>query len=156
MNCSVYLCGMQPLNLPVFECDIQQNGDLKTIFDVLRKKHVVLTPEEWVRQNFVHYLINHLGYPKSLIKLERGHAYNTLQKRSDILVYSREGNAFMLIECKASNVKLGQNVFVQASVYNKTIRAPFLVVTNGMQHYCCRIDLENNSYKFLDQLPSFD
>lgn len=147
---------MDLLNLPEFECDIQQQNGITTIFDVLRKKHVVLTPEEWVRQNFVHYLIHHLKYPKSLIKLEKGHAFNTLRKRSDIIVFDRNGQAFMLIECKASHVKIEQKVFAQASVYNQTIKAKFLVVTNGMQHYCCQIDQESNSYQFLDQLPAYE
>jgi hypothetical protein len=147
---------MQPLNLPDFECDIQQNNGFTTIFDGLRKKYVVLTPEEWVRQNFVNYMVTHLKYPKSLIKLEKGHAFNTLKKRSDIIVYDREGAAFMLIECKASHVKIEQKVFVQASVYNKTVKAKYLVITNGMQHFCCRIDREANSYKFMDELPVFE
>lgn len=147
---------MQPLNLPDFECDIQQNNGFTTIFDGLRKKYVVLTPEEWVRQNFVNYMIAHLKYPKSLIKLEKGHAFNTLKKRSDIVVYDREGGAFMLVECKASHIKIEQKVFVQASVYNKTVNAKYLVITNGMQHFCCRIDRETNSYKFMDELPVFE
>ncbi len=146
---------MQELNLPNFDLDVHQKDGVATIFDVLRKKHVVLTPEEWVRQNFVHFLIHHLKYPKSLIKLERGHAFNTMKKRSDIIVFDRGGGAFMLIECKASHIKIEQKVFVQASVYNKTVKAKYLVVTNGLEHFCCSIDQERNSYSFLDQLPEF-
>lgn len=147
---------MQVLNLPECGLEIHEKDGIATVFDVLRKKHVVLTPEEWVRQHFVHYLIKHLNYPKSLIKLERGHAFNRLKKRSDIIVFDREGAPFMLVECKASHIKIEQKVFVQASIYNKTIKARYLVVTNGMQHFCCQIDLENGAYQFLDQLPSFD
>ena len=146
---------MQELNLPNFDLDVHHKDGVATIFDVLRKKHVVLTPEEWVRQNFVHFLIRHLNYPKSLIKLERGHAFNTMKKRSDIIVFDRGGCAFMLIECKASHIKIEQKVFVQASVYNKTVKAKYLVVTNGLEHFCCSIDQERNSYSFLDQLPEF-
>ena len=147
---------MQTLNLPECGLEIQEKDGITTVFDVLRKKHVVLTPEEWVRQHFVHYLIRHFNYPKSLIKLERGHAFNTLKKRSDIIVFDRAGAAFMLVECKASHIKIEQKVFVQASVYNKTIKARYLVVTNGLQHFCCKIDQENGAYQFLDQLPAFE
>lgn len=147
---------MHALNLPDFNCDIRKLNENTTIFDAIRKKHVVLTPEEWVRQHFVNYLIAHLNYPKSLIKLERGHSFNTLQKRSDIIIFSRSGAPYMLVECKASHIKIEQKVFIQASVYNKTIQAKFLVVTNGMQHFCCKIDNETNSYVFMDQLPKFE
>lgn len=147
---------MSSLNLPNFDWDIRENkGNATTIFDPLRKKHIVLTPEEWVRQHFVQYLVQHLMYPKSLIQLERGHAYNTLAKRTDILVYDREGAPFMLIECKASHIKIDEKVFRQASVYNKTLQAKYLVVTNGIQHYCCRIDHVKSSFTFMDELPVF-
>src|SRR5690606_23760328 len=118
---------MSSLNLPKFDWDIQENQGNATIFDPLRKKHITLTPEEWVRQHFVQYLIQHLKYPKSLIQLERGHAYNTLAKRTDILIYDRSGSPYMLVECKASHIKIDEKVFRQASVYNKTIQAKYLV-----------------------------
>lgn len=146
---------MHVLNLPEFDCDIRKSDESLTIFDTLRKKHVILTPEEWVRQHFVNYLVSHLDYPKSLIKLERGHSFNTLKKRSDIIVFDRTGIPYMLVECKASHIKIEQKVFVQASVYNKTIRAKYLVVSNGMQHFCWKVDPETNSYVFMDQLPEF-
>lgn len=146
---------MSSLNLPKFDWDIRENKGSTTIFDPLRKRHIVLTPEEWVRQHFVQYLIQHLKYPKSLIQLERGHAYNTLAKRTDILIYDRSGSPYMLVECKASHIKIDEKVFQQASVYNKTIQAKYLVVTNGIQHYCCSIDHANGNFKFLDELPAF-
>lgn len=146
---------MSSLNLPKFDWDIRENKGSATIFDPLRKKHIVLTPEEWVRQHFVQYLIQHLKYPKSLIQLERGHAYNTLAKRTDILVYDRSGSPFMLIECKASHIKIDEKVFQQASVYNKTIQAKYLVVTNGMQHFCCSIDHVNGKFDFMNELPIY-
>lgn len=147
---------MQPLNLPSFNWDIREGASTKTIFDPLRKKHIVLTPEEWVRQHFVQYLIQHLRYPRSLIQLERAHAYNTLIKRSDILVYDRMGKPYMLIECKASHIKIEEKAFRQASIYNKSVKAKYLVVTNGMQHFCCIIDHLNNSFKFMDRLPEYE
>ena len=147
---------MQSLNLPQFKWDIRKEAESTTIFDAIRKKHVILTPEEWVRQHFVHYLMSHLNYPKSLISMERGLAYNRLKKRTDILIYDRTGIPFMLVECKASHVKIDTNVFKQASVYNKTLKASYLVVTNGLQHFCCFIDHTNSSYKFIDQLPVFE
>lgn len=146
---------MSSLNLPKFDWDIQENQGNATIFDPLRKKHITLTPEEWVRQHFVQYLIQHLKYPKSLIQLERGHAYNTLAKRTDILVYDRSGSPFMLIECKASHIKIDEKVFRQASVYNKTIQAKYLVVTNGVQHFCCCIDHVNGKFDFMNELPIY-
>lgn len=146
---------MQALNLPDFKCDLRRMAENTTIFDTIRKKHVILTPEEWVRQHFVNYLVNHLFYPKSLIKLEGGLSFNSLKKRSDILVYDREGKPFMLVECKASHIKIEQKVFVQASVYNKTIKAKYIVVSNGMQHFCCEIDQDSNSYEFLQEIPTY-
>lgn len=146
---------MQALNLPDFDCDLRKMAENTTIFDSIRKKHLILTPEEWVRQHFVNYLVNHLDYPKSLIKLEGGLSFNSLKKRSDILVYNREGKPFMLIECKASHIKIEQKVFVQASVYNKSIKARYIVISNGMQHFCCEINQESNSYKFLQEIPVF-
>lgn len=146
---------MPVLNLPSFNWDIREGTRTMTIFDPLRKKHIVLTPEEWVRQHFVQYLIQHLGYPRSLIQLERAHAYNTLTKRTDILVYDRVGAPYMLIECKASHIKIEDKVFRQASVYNKSIKAKYLVVTNGIQHFCCVIDHLNNNFKFIDTLPKY-
>lgn len=147
---------MQTLNLPFFDWDIRQEATgVTTIFDPLRKKHIVLTPEEWVRQHFVQYLIKHLQYPQSLIQLERAHIYNTLSKRTDILVFDRLGKPYMLIECKASHIKIEDKVFRQVSVYNQSIKAKYLVVTNGMQHYCCAIDHASNSFKFMDQLPEY-
>lgn len=146
---------MQTLNLPQFDHVIKNEGEKTTIFDVIRKKHVVLTPEEWVRQHFIHFLISCYQYPKSLIRNEGGHAFNTLRKRTDILVYSRNAEPFMLVECKAAHVKIDQKVFRQASIYNKSIKAKYLVVTNGLTHFCCEIDHINSSYKFIPDLPAF-
>jgi hypothetical protein len=123
------------LNLP--EADLKlsrENGEIY-VYDRIRKKNILLTPEEWVRQHFIHYLIHTCNYPKSLFKIESGLQYNTLQKRSDIQVYSRQGTVFMLVECKSFSVTLNDNTLKQASTYNKTIDAEWLVITNGLNHY---------------------
>lgn len=127
---------MYKLNLPEFNLAIRKEGGKVLIFDMIRKKYVVLTPEEWVRQHFIHYLIEHLNYPKSLFRIEGSLTYNKLQKRSDIVIHTREGKPWMLIECKAPNIKLSQKAFNQVSVYNMTIGARYVAVTNGMVQYC--------------------
>ncbi|GJM61624.1 type I restriction enzyme HsdR N-terminal domain-containing protein [Persicobacter diffluens] len=144
---------MEKLNLPSFPFRIREDQGRKYIFDPLRKKEIVLTPEEWVRQHFIQYLINSMGYPASLIALETGLKYNRIQKRSDGLVFDRNGQPFMLIECKAPSVKLDQKVVQQAATYNQTLRAPYIVVTNGLSHGCLQCNAEG--IKWLAQLPDF-
>src|SRR4051812_7298038 len=131
---------MIALNLPEFEYKIREIEGKLYIFDVLRRKYVFLTPEEWVRQHFVHLLINEYQYPKSLLKNEGGLTYNRLTKRTDIVVYDREGKPFMVIECKGANIPISQSTFEQAAQYNHTLKAPYLTVTNGLQYYCVAID----------------
>jgi hypothetical protein len=127
---------MFKLNLPEFNIKVRKQDGKVWIFDVIRKKYIVLTPEEWVRQHFIHYLINEFNYPKSLFRIEGSLTYNKLQKRSDILIHTRTGKPWMLIECKAPNIKLTQKAFNQVSVYNMTIGAKYVAVTNGMIQYC--------------------
>lgn len=147
---------MVRLNLPPATFRYKELNGKKALFDILRKKFVVITPEEWVRQHFVHFLINYLNYPKSLIKVESGVNYNKLSGRSDVLVYDRTGKVFMLIECKAPNVEITNKVFEQASRYNLKYKAGYLVVTNGINHFCCSISHESGEYNYLDELPPFD
>ena len=116
----------------------------------------MLTPEEWVRQHFVNYLINELGYPKSLFKVESGLRFNKMQKRSDIVVHDRSGNPWMLIECKSPDIKLTQKAFNQIAVYNMTISARYLAVTNGMVHYCCLAGSSTQDPVFLESFPKFE
>ena len=146
---------MVPLNLPPCDFILKREGDKVYILDILRKKYLLLTPEEWVRQHFVHYLINDLDYPKSLIKIEGGLKFNALSKRSDIVVFSREGSPWMLIECKAPDVKLRQATIEQAATYNHTLRAKFLVITNGMTHICCEVDWIKGVTEQRQSLPQF-
>ncbi|MBC5994354.1 type I restriction enzyme HsdR N-terminal domain-containing protein [Pontibacter cellulosilyticus] len=146
---------MEALNLPPFDYKITKSGANYLIFDALRRKNVVLTPEEWVRQHFVHYLTGALGYPKSLISIERGTSYNTLQKRTDLCVYSNEGKPHLLVECKAAYVPITQDVVKQVSVYNQTLQAKYVVITNGLQHYCWQVDFETRRFEPLQEIPTF-
>lgn len=147
---------MHELNLPHYNFKIvNENGQLR-IFDAVRKKYVVLTPEEWVRQHFVQYLISEKKYPASLIAIEIGLKYNTLQKRADIVVYNKQAQPLLLVECKAANVKITQDVFHQAAIYNMQFKVEYMAVTNGLDHFFCKMDYQTNSYQFLSQLPDFE
>jgi predicted type IV restriction endonuclease len=146
---------MNRLNLPDYEFKLIKEGGKRMIRDVIRKKYVVLTPEEWVRQHFVNYLIHELKYPRSLFRVESGLKFNNMQKRSDIVVHDRTGNPWMLIECKSPDIKLTQKAFNQIAVYNMTIGARYLAVTNGMVHYCCEAGTTKQPPKFLESLPMF-
>lgn len=147
---------MVKLNLPSFNVQINRIDEKVSIFDVLRKRYVILTPEEWVRQHFLNYLIEHLGYPRALIKVEGGLTFNTLRKRSDIVVYNRQGQPWMVVECKAHDVRLNQRIIEQASTYNRTLKAKYIVITNGMAHICCEVDWSLNKTVVLAKLPDFD
>jgi len=147
---------MVALNLPPYEYTLKRDGDKVFILDVLRKKYLLLTPEEWVRQHFVHYLINELHYPKALMKIEGGLKFNALSKRTDIVIFSRSGEPWMLVECKAPDQKLRQATIEQAATYNHTLRARYIVITNGMSHICCEISWAAGITKQLQTLPEFD
>jgi hypothetical protein len=146
---------LTPLNLPPYPFKItDQNGQL-FLFDEIRKKEVVLTPEEWVRQHFVQYLINEKKYPRSLIRLEGGLTLNTKSKRSDIVIFNNRGEKILMVECKAPSVKITQKVFDQIARYNMVHRIELLAVTNGLQHYYCKIDFENNRFNFMEKLSDY-
>lgn len=147
---------LQPLELPPYPFKIiDKNGQL-TLFDELRKKHIIITPEEWVRQHFVQYLINQKKYPKTLIKLEGGLRMNGMAKRTDIVAFNPAGGKILMVECKAPSVAINQKVFDQIARYNMTHRVGLLAVSNGLQHYYCRIDFENGAYKFIEELPAYN
>ncbi|MBL0328516.1 MAG: type I restriction enzyme HsdR N-terminal domain-containing protein [Bacteroidetes bacterium] len=146
---------MQELNLPKYQFKLKEADGKIKIFDAFRKRYVVLTPEEWVRQNFLQYLITEKKYAASLIAVEAGLKYNELQKRADILVYDKQGSPFLLVECKAPEVKISQDVFDQVARYNMSFKVTYLVVTNGMDHFCCKMDYEKNNYRFLEEIPVF-
>lgn len=139
-----------PLNLPPYPFKIIDKEGKYYIFDAIRKKELLLTPEEWVRQHFVQYLINEKGISKNHISLEKGLKLNDLQKRTDILVFNENGNPHLLVECKAPNVPITQEVFDQVARYNMVYKLKYLAVTNGLEHYYCEIDHECETYRFLE------
>ena len=143
------------LNLPPIEARIEEDADRLMIWDVVRKKLVALTPEEWVRQHFIHLLIHHLEYPASLFKIEKGLTYNRMIKRSDIEVFDRQGKLFLLVECKAPEVSINQTTLKQAGTYNSKLKAPFLAITNGMKHHLWEFHSTGNSYTSRKEFPDF-
>lgn len=147
---------MQKLNLPNFNYKIKNSENKVLIFDNLRKKYLVLTPEEWVRQHFVHYLLNEKKYPASLIALEKQLTINQQKKRTDILVFNNLGNPELIVECKAPSVKITQETFNQIARYNLKLKANYLIVTNGLQHFYCKMDFENETYIFLKDIPNYN
>lgn len=144
-----------PLNLPPYPFKLKQQANTVYIYDEIRHKYLILTPEEWVRQHFVQWLISEKKYPKTLIQIEKGIKINTLQKRTDILIFNNLGDKIMLVECKAPHVKITQNTLTQIAQYNIVHQVEWLVVTNGLQHYYCRINFLNNSYTFEKNLPEY-
>lgn len=143
------------LKLPeyFFKIKSADNGKFQ-IFDANRKKYVALTPEEWVRQNFIQFLIQEKKYPASLIAIESGLKYNRLKKRSDIIIY-KNTKPLLLVECKAPEITIDQNVFNQIAMYNTALKVEYLVVTNGNDHYCCNVDHDTKEYKFLKDIPLY-
>ncbi|TYP98307.1 type I restriction and modification enzyme subunit R-like protein [Tenacibaculum adriaticum] len=146
---------MQKLNLPAYPFKLKSNEKHTLIFGEIRKKYVVLTPEEWVRQHFVQFLIQEKNYPTSLIAVEKQLIVNNLKKRSDILVFSSNGLPNIIVECKAPHIKITQDTFDQIARYNLKLNANFLIVTNGLQHFFCKLDIENETYIFLEEIPSY-
>ena len=146
---------MQRLNLPTYLFNIKSGEGREWIFDSFRRGWYLLTPEEWVRQNFARYLCEELGYPESLTLLEHRITHNTLSRRCDIVLFNRQGKPVMLVECKAPEVELNQKVFDQIARYNMVLGVRTLVVTNGLSHYCIRMDPVTGSYSFLGGIPGF-
>jgi hypothetical protein len=145
-----------PLNLPVPDFTLQKQNGKPYVFDVLRKKFVCLTPEEWVRQSFLHYLIFHLQYPQGLIALEAPIKLNDNKLRSDIVVFDKQGNPAMLVECKAAHVEISQQTFDQVIVYNMKLNAPYLIVTNGLKHFCFRQPTLGQEIEFFKNIPAYE
>ena len=144
------------LNLPEFGPQLRSGASGRPeIFDAIRRKYVRLTPEEWVRQHFLRYMVSHLGYPATLIVVEAALKYNNMARRFDILACRPDGSPALVVECKGPSVEITQAVFDQVAVYNMTIEADYLAVTNGLTHYACRIDHKARSYQFLAEIPPF-
>ncbi|TMM31003.1 type I restriction enzyme HsdR N-terminal domain-containing protein [Polaribacter aestuariivivens] len=146
---------MQKLNLPNYNFKLKSNENKTLIFDNLRKKYMVLTPEEWVRQHFVQFLIDVKKYPVSLIALEKQLVINNRKKRTDILIFNNEGKHDIIVECKAPSIKITQDTFDQIARYNLKLRANYLIVTNGLSHFYCKMDFENETYVFLKEIPDY-
>lgn len=147
---------MQALNLPTYNLKIKSSENNYLIFDIIRKKYVVLTPEEWVRQHFIHYLVEDKKYPVSLISIEKKITVNKLTKRTDILVFNTNGFPEIIVECKAPSVKITQETFDQIARYNLKLSANYLIVTNGIQHYFCQLNTQTETYTFLKNIPNYD
>jgi len=146
---------MQKLNLPEYSFRIKTSGGKDFIFDNLRKKFVRLTPEEWVRQNFVQFLISEKKFSVSLIKVEAGVNVNSNPQRADLVVFNRTGSPVLVAEFKAPEVKINQQTFDQIVRYNMQLKVKFLIVSNGLEHYCCVINYAENSYSYLSEIPAF-
>jgi hypothetical protein len=144
---------MQQLNFPTFSFRFKNSENKTAIFDEIRKKFVILTPEEWVRQHVVHYLVYEMKYPKSWINVEKVIKINDLTKRYDVVVFNPDGSIFLLVECKATQIKISQETFDQIARYNMTLNAQYLMVTNGINHYFCEVDFKSENYQFLQNLP---
>ncbi len=147
---------MQPLNLPPFEANIKKQNGMVKILDILRQKFVALTPEEWVRQHFVHFLIEQKGYSKTLMANEVAVTLNGMSRRCDTVVYRQEGmKPLMIVEYKRPDVEITQRVFEQICRYNMVLEVEWLVVSNGLKHYCCQLDIKNGGYAFMKDIPSY-
>ena len=144
---------MKKLNLPPYDPKVKTIDDKVRIFDPLRKKYIVLTPEEWVRQHFIHFLINYHGYPGALIKVESGLDYNKRLKRSDIIIYNRQGGVFLIVECKAPDRKINWKSLEQAGVYGKSLKPQYLCITNGLQHYFWKMDYKKRKAVQIENVP---
>lgn len=144
---------MQPLNFSAYTFRFKNSENKTAIFDEIRKKFVVLTPEEWVRQHVIQFLVAEMKYPKSWINVEKVIKINGLTKRYDIVVFNPNGSIFLLVECKAPQITLTQETFNQIARYNLTLNAQYLMVTNGLNHYFCQMDFQNEKYHFLQNLP---
>ncbi len=146
---------MLSLNLPAFDAKIIVKNGKNVIFDSIRRRYVALTPEEWVRQHFVNFLIAHKGYPRELMANEVPITLNGTRKRCDTVLYKRDLSARMIIEYKAPDVEITQAVFNQIMRYNMVLRVEYLVISNGIQHFCCQMDYVNNRYNFLQDIPDY-
>lgn len=142
---------LEPLNFPDFSFRVRADGQSKQIFDIVRRRYVALTPEEWVRQNLLKYMEEVFAYPVSLMAVEKKVEVNGISQRADVVVYNRKGKPWLIAECKASTVKISEDTFLQAARYNIKLRVPFFVLTNGLEHYCLK--WVEDHFEFLDNLP---
>ncbi|MBE50286.1 MAG: restriction endonuclease subunit R [Flavobacteriales bacterium] len=144
------------LNLPIYKQKLKLIGEIQHIFDEVRKKYILLTKEEWVRQNFIHYLKNEKGYPFGLMNVEKTISYNNMRKRADIVIYNTTGLPFMIVECKSTDVKITKDVFYQICRYNYKLGVKYLVLTNGLDNFCCEINYKEKRINLLSKIPNFN
>lgn len=144
-----------PLNLPAYPLKLTRDQHRLLVYDELRRKHLILTPEEWVRQHWIQHLIQSKGFPKTLIQAEGGLKLNSLQKRTDIVVFNQFGKRILIAEFKAPSIKITQATFEQIARYNMVHKVPYLIVSNGLEHYYCLIDHETERYTFLEDVPYY-
>lgn len=147
---------MQQLNFNSYDFRFRNTEGRISIFDEIRKKFIILTPEEWVRQNVVQYLLQEKKYPKSYINVEKVIKINGLIKRYDVVVFQPNGKLFLLVECKSTDIVINQTTFDQIARYNMVLESEYLMVTNGLNHYFCQMDYQNEKYNFLKELPAFN
>ena len=146
---------MEPLNLPPYNIKVTTTNGQKMIFDILRRRYISLTPEEWVRQHFIHYLIEHQGYPEIYLQNEVEVRCGSKRLRCDSILYSQDGSPKMILEYKAPTIPITEKVFNQIYSYNILLHVDYLVISNGKRHFCCKIDYSNNSYTFLPEIPHY-
>ena len=149
-------CTMVKLNFPDFRFSLKSKENKTFIFDIIRKKWMLLSPEEWVRQHCIHYLINFKDYPVGLIQVEKKLKVNRREKRYDLVGFNRDGSIALLVECKAPTVPITQKSFDQVAQYNFVLNSDFLMITNGLHHFYCQMDFREKKYLFLKDLPSFN
>lgn len=146
---------MWQLNLPVYNFRVKKQDNKSLIFDNQRKKYVALTPEEWVRQHFLRYIIEEKGYPAALLAVEKQLNVNGLKRRCDAILYNYDAEPIAIIEFKAPNIPISQETFDQAAVYNSRLRVSYFIISNGLTHYCCKVDFVNSKYSFFQEIPDF-
>jgi len=147
---------MLQLNLPQYSFRIKKQNEKLVIFDSQRKRYVVLTPEEWVRQNFIRFLIEEKGYPAAYLAIEKQLNMNGMKKRCDAILYNEHAQPFLIIELKAPNVAISQATFDQVAVYNAKLKVDFFIISNGIEHFCCKVNLETARYEFFPEIPDFN
>ncbi|HOO84355.1 MAG TPA: type I restriction enzyme HsdR N-terminal domain-containing protein [Prolixibacteraceae bacterium] len=145
----------QQLNFPFSKFKIEERNGKLFIFDDARKRFVALTPEEWVRQNCLHFLRDHKKFPIGLMAVEKGIKINNQNLRYDIVAYSKKASPILLVECKAPEVTITQATFDQIAVYNISLKVPYLMVTNGLNHYFCQVDFVQKRFQFINDIPEF-
>ena len=147
---------MENLNFKNYHLRIKNKENKQYVFDEVRKKNVLLTPEEWVRQNLVSYFVNNLNYPKGLIKTESSLKYNNLKKRSDILIFNNDMSHFMIVECKSYKLKLNKSHLNQSAIYNKIYKSRYLMISNGMEHVVCEYNWKDETFEVKKSIPEFN